>query len=733
MSRRFGLLRAGSGDRRRERRESTDDGASRPAWFIKSPRVALLGWVILLVLGLYTIRLWQLQFLEGGSWLARAEEQQSRLLTISPPRGVIYDRNGDILVRNVAAYNVTITPGELPDDLEREREILMRLAQLLDIPYSTTEGFDQPEYRGEISAIGRAGFPPFGEAPSPGLLEMVEAVRWLEPYAPIVVDENIDRDLALLIAQEGSVTMPGTGIEIISRRRYVYGALTSQVLGFLGPIPPDSVETYEQKGYNASVDRIGYAGVEAQLEEEFRGVPGRQLVEKDVLGQQLAILSETAPRPGDNVYLTLDMRLQAVAQEALLQGMEEAGSERGALVVLDSRDGQVLALVSLPTYDNNMFSKRLDEDAYQALLDNPHYPFLNHAIADQVAPGSIFKIIPAAAGLQEGVINRYTTLNCPGRMLLPNRFAPDDATLAQPFYCWIQLQYGHGHGPLAVVDALAQSCDIFFYQVGGGLEETEFEGLGVDRLAAYATEFGLGNPTGIDIPGEAGGLVPTPLWKRQVYQETWTTGNTYNFSIGQGDVLVTPLQMVNALAVVANGGVLYKPQVVHHIDDADGNTIRPFTPVVSHTLQIDQAVWQIVREGLDLTVSETGTGSRALLDEIGINLAGKTGTAEYCDSIALEAGRCDVAEHETLPTHAWFMAYGPTEAPEIAAVAWIYDGGEGSVTAAPVIKEVLDFYFRRELGLFGVEEAVPEGEQDTQGPVDGALPVPIEPAPAVQP
>jgi len=721
------------GDRRREGRESPDDGASRPSWFVKSPRVALLGWVILLVLGLYTIRLWQLQFLEGGSWLARAEEQQSRLLTISPPRGVIYDRNGDILVRNVPGYNVTITPGELPDDPEREREILMRLAQLLDIPYSTTEGFDQPEYRGEISAIGREGFPPYGEAPSPGLLEMVDKVRWLEPYAPIVVHENIERDLALLIAQEGSVTMPGIGIEIVSRRRYVYGALTSQVLGFLGPIPPDSVETYEQKGYNASVDRIGYAGVEAQLEEEFRGVPGRQLVEKDVLGQQLAVLSETAPIPGDNVYLTLDMRLQAVAEEALGQGMEKVGSERGALAVLDPRDGQVLALVSLPTYDNNMFSKRLDEEAYQALLDNPHFPFLNHAIADQVPPGSIFKIIPAAAGLQEGVINRYTTLNCPGRILLPNKFAPDDASLAQPFYCWIQLQYGHGHGPLNVVDALAQSCDIFFYQVGGGLKEIEFEGLGVDRLAAYATEFGLGNPTGIDIPGEAGGLVPTPLWKRQVYQETWTTGNTYNFSIGQGDVLVTPLQMVNALAVVANGGVLYKPQVVHHIEDADGNTIRPFTPVVSHTLQIDQAVWQIVREGLDLAVSETGTGNRALLDEIGINLAGKTGTAEYCDNIALEAGRCDIAAHETLPTHAWFMAYGPAEAPEIAAIAWIYDGGEGSVTAAPVIKEVLDFYFRRELGLLGVAEAAPEGEQNGQVPVNGALPAPVEPAPAGQP
>ncbi|MBN1247405.1 MAG: penicillin-binding protein 2 [Anaerolineae bacterium] len=721
--------------RRPQTREVTEQGASRPSWFLQSPRIALLGWGVLLILGLYMIRLWQLQFLERGAWEARAQEQQSRLVILSPPRGVIYDRNGEILVRNVPAYNVTITPGELPDDPEREREVLMRLAAMLEVPYSTEEGFDRPEYRGEINAIGRGDFPPFGDEPEPGLLEMVDNVRWLEPFAPIVVDENIERDLALLIAQEGGVTMPGVGIEIISRRRYTNGELTSQILGFLGPIPRDSVETYEQKGYNAAVDRIGYAGVEAQYEELLRGIPGRKMVERDVLGQELGVLSETAPTPGDNLYLTLDVRLQAVATEALAQGLEEAGSRRGAAVVLDPRDGQLLALVSLPTYDNNMFSKKLDEDAYEALLKDQHHPFLNHAISDQIPPGSTFKIVPATAGLQEGVINRFTTLNCPGRMLLPNKFAPADPSLAQPFYCWIQLQNGHGHGPLSVVDALAQSCDIFFYQVGGGLEETSFEGLGVDRLAAYSTQFGLGAQTGIDIPGEAAGLVPTPQWKRQNYQETWTTGNTYNFAIGQGDLLVTPLQMANALAAVANGGTLYRPQFVHHIQEADGNVIRGFAPVVSHTLGIDEAVWQVVREGLDLAVSETGTGNRALLDEISINLAGKTGTAEYCDDIALEAGRCDVDEDEVLPTHAWFMAYGPTEAPEIVVVVWIYDGGEGSVASAPVAKEILDFYFRRELGLLGVEEEAPEGEApeseapEGEGavPVDEMLPAPVEP------
>jgi penicillin-binding protein 2 len=720
MSRWWQLRTPAAGRRLTEDWGKGDAETSRPPWMLRAPRIALVGWVVLLILGLYIIRLWQLQFLEGGSWRARAEQQQSRLETISPARGVIYDRSGEILVRNVPAYNVTVTPGELPDDFddpERRREVLMRLAQMLEpeVTY-TSEGLDQEPYRLEIQAVGRERVPPYGEAPEPGLVEMVERVRYVEPFKPIVVAQNIDRDLALLIAQESGVTMPGVGIEIVSRRKYSYGEATSQILGFLGPIPQERVEEFEQKGYDPSVDRIGYAGVEAQLEEALRGIPGRRVVEKDVLGQEISVLSETPPSPGDNVYLTLDIQLQLMAEEALRQGMAEAGSERAALVLLDPRDGQVLSMVSLPTYDNNMFSKKLDPDQYEALLNDPHHPFINHAIADQVPAGSVFKIVPATAGLQEGIINRFTTLNCPGRMLLPNKFAPEDMSLAQPFYCWIDLQLGHGHGALNVVDAIAQSCDIYFYKVGGGFEEIDFEGLGAERLAAYAQEFGLGTYTGIDLPGEAAGLVPTPQWKRQFWQETWTTGNTYNLAIGQGDLLVTPLQMANALAVVANGGAVYQPRVIHHIEDAEQNLIQPFTPVVSHTMQIDQGVWEVVREGLDLAVSEDGTGSRAVLDDIGISVAGKTGTAEYCDDIAYEAGRCDVAETETLPTHAWFMAYAPVEAPEVVVAVWIYDGGEGSVATAPVARDVLDFYFRRKLGLLGVGEDTEEGEGEEAAP-----------------
>lgn len=692
---------------------SMESAPSRPPWIQRSPRVALVGWMIFLVLGLYLIRLWQLQFLEGGYYSAEAEEQLSRLVHLSPSRGVIFDRSGELLVRNIPAYNVTIIPGELPEDPERERAVLERLSRLIDVPYSSVETAEP--YRLELWMVGRAQFPPFGELPSPGLIEMVDEVRYLDPFAALIVAENVDRELALLISQESGVTMPGVDVEIIPRRSYTTGELTSQVIGFLGKIPPESVEEFEAQGYNPNIDRIGYAGIESSAEEYLRGVPGRKYVRKDVLGQELGVVGEVIePVSGDNVYLTLDMELQEVAVEALSEQMELVGSQRGVVIALDPRDGQILALVSLPTYDNNFFARGItkpaDFEALQIMLENPHGPLYNHAIADLVPPGSIFKVVPASAALQEGIINRYTTINCPGRISLANKLAPDNAAAAQSFYCWINLQYGGGHGPVTVVDALEQSCDVFFYEVGGGFPDTNFEGLGVNRLAQYAEAFGLGYPTEVDIPGEPDAkvvndedrimFVPTPLWKRQTYQETWTTGDTYNMSIGQGFLNVTPLQMANIMAGVANSGVIYRPQIIHHVVNVDGAVVRPFTPEVLHELPIDDAVWPIVHEGLEKAVSE-GTATRAQID--GVSVAGKTGTAEYCDDLAIEAGLCPVPAGKTLPTHAWFMAYAPAEAPEIVVVAWIYNGGEGSTVSVPIAHDILDFYFKRAAGQLDPE------------------------------
>lgn len=681
-----------------ERLDASTPDVGRGSWIQRTPRLALMGWLIVLLLGLYLVRLWQLQFVEQGYYSAQAVEQQFRIVSISPARGIIYDRNGELLVRNIPAYNVTVTPGYLPEDPERERAVLERLARLIDIPYSGV-AVAEP-YRPELDMVGRATFPPFGDPPADGLIEMIEKVRYLDPYAPLVVKENVDRNLALLITQEGSITMPGVGVEIVPRRTYPTGELTAQVIGFLGKIPPEEVEAYRIQGYNTNVDRIGYAGIEAAMEEGLRGVPGRKNVEKDFLGKEIRTVGEVIqPIAGDNVYLTLDLELQKVADAALREALTQVGSPRGVVIALDPRDGEVLALVSLPTYDNNFFAEGIntpeDLQKLEEISNDPHGPLLNHAIADQVPPGSSFKIVPATAGLQEGIINRYTTLDCPGRMLLPNRFAPNDPGAAQPFVCWIYLQYGRGHGSLNVVDALAQSCDIFFYKLGGGYTETQFAGLGIDRLVDWTERFGLGEVTGIDIPGEYAVPVFGPKSKRDIYQETWTTGDTYNMSIGQGFLTVSPLQMANVMAAVANNGVVYKPKLVHHVTDAEGNLVTPFQPEVLRTMEVDASVWKLVQEGLEKAVA-AGTAPRAQVE--GVRVAGKTGTAEYCDNLAQKAGLCPVPEGKTLPTHAWFISYAPVEAPEIVVVAWVYNGGEGSTVAAPIAQKVLDFYFKRASG-----------------------------------
>jgi len=303
---------------------------------------------------------------------------------------------------------------------------------------------------------------------------------------------------------------------------------------------------------------------------------------------------------------------------------------------------------------------------------------VNHAISGQYPPGSAIKPMLAAAGLEEGVIDRRTKLVCQGTLLLPNSYFPDDPALAQPFRCWIQ-EYGGGHGPLDVVEAIANSCDIFFYQVGGGFKD--FEGLGVERLAEYARLFGLGEETGMGLAGESAGLVPSKQWKRLNYNESWTTGDTYNVSIGQGFILVTPLQMLNFASAIANGGTLYRPQIVYQVTDAEGRVVRPFSPQVIRRIPISEENLAIVREGMQAAV-DWGTARRAKLE--GVTVAGKTGTAEY-------PGPRD--KEGNLPTLAWFIAFAPVEDPQIALVVFIEGGGSGAEVAVPVAAEILRHYF----------------------------------------
>jgi penicillin-binding protein 2 len=628
-----------------------------------SPRLVLLAVLFLATVGFFTLQLYRLQVVEADVWAARARDQRARLVRLPASRGLIYSRDGEPLVRNIPAFQVTIIPGLLPEEDPERETVLRRLAVLLEKAYSRPEG-------------------------PPGLRELADQGSIVGPYEPLVVAERVDRDTALTIAQGEGLTLPGVRAEVVSRRQYPFGSLVSQLVGYLGAIPEEEEETYEAEGYDAATDRVGYSGVESSFEEWLRGEPGQRYQEEDILGRVVRVLGEEqAPVPGHNVYLTIDLDLQQVAQDALWRGMTRpnVNSRRGALIAMNPRSGEILAMVSLPTYDNNLFAQGISVDDYQQLIEDPHRPLINHAIADQLPPGSIFKIIPAAAALQEGVLTPRTRLECPGTIVVPNKYYPNDPGRAQPFHCWLRA----GHGWLDTVHGLAYSCDIFFYQVGGEYTEaTDFEGLGLDRMVEYAALFGLGEPTGIELPQEAPGLVPSARWKRLTVGENWSTGDTYNLAIGQGYLLVTPLQMLNVMAATATGGTMYRPQIVHHVTDAEGIVVRDFQPEIMHTLAITPGNWTLIQEGLEGAVVY-GTATQGQVE--GVRAAGKTGTAQFCDDIAQQAGICGAGLAQ--PTHAWYMTFAPVEDPEIVLVVFVYNGGEGSVAAVPIAQEILEWYF----------------------------------------
>jgi penicillin-binding protein 2 len=397
--------------------------------------------------------------------------------------------------------------------------------------------------------------------------------------------------------------------------------------------------------------------------------------------------------------LSLDLELQRVATEALQESLDASSgwtkATQGVVVALNPRNGKVLALVSLPGYDNNLFTKGITDEGWAALTTDPNLPLFNRATGGQYPPGSTFKIIVASGGLAAGAISPRTLLGDgfdgrnDGIIWLPNEFFPWDMSLAQPFYSWIH-KYGYGHGLVGVRDALAVSDDIFFYQLGGGYRD-RFQGMGSKGVGQYAREFGLGAPTGIDLPGEMKGLVPDSKWKRLNYAENWLTGDTYNMSIGQGYILSTPLQMANATAAVANRGKLYKPQLVEYMTDADGNVVKPFEPHLLREVAVEPDLLDVVREGMyGCTNWPNGTATRVKVP--GVAIAGKTGTAEFFrdDNKDQQADRDD---KDNLPTHAWFTSFAPYVDPEIVVTVFVANGGEGSGVAAPIANKVLTAYF----------------------------------------
>jgi penicillin-binding protein 2 len=644
--------------------------------------VILRGVVAIIFLGLVG-QLWRLQTMEGEYYRQAADTNRFRTQLNPAPRGVIYDRRGHLLVRNMPQISVAIIPAYLPEEEAERGELLHRLGDLIDMPMTTP-----PAERLRQSTLQDS----LDVQPEAGILEILAEAE-AAPYRPAVVKQGVSRQAAMILEEE-HLDWPGIVVQAEAVREYLYGPLMAHVLGYIGPIPESEAEEYQARGYDVNRQIVGLTGIEYSFEDEMHGQDGQELVEVDIAGRQVGVVGEPKQAvPGHNLQLTIDLDLQQAMEEILQEQLRTYFKQQAVAIAANPQTGEILGMVSLPTYDNNEFTGGISSETLQALRENVNRPLVNHAISGMFPPGSTFKIVTAAGALEEGVLTSSTRLHCGGILWLPNRYYPEDPSLAQPFYCWIYHDYHGSHGSLSIVSALGQSCDIFFYQAAGGYRD-RFVGLGEERLGHYAELLGFGARSGIDLPGEAAGLVPDANWKRVNYSESWVTGDTYNMAIGQGFVLATPLQVLNAAATIANGGTLYRPQIVRQVVDKDGNVLQAFAPDVIRHVPVSAENIQLVRQGMRAVVAGAGATARGI-SVPGVAIAGKTGTAEFFIDRNKD-GLPDRDREGNLPTHAWFTAFGPYENPEIVLVVFIFGGGEGSGVAVPVANEILNYYFSQD-------------------------------------
>ncbi|MBN1778817.1 MAG: penicillin-binding protein 2 [Candidatus Buchananbacteria bacterium] len=578
-------------------------------------------------LGLLFIRVLYLQTFSSQNLKAVADGNRIRINEIKASRGIMYDRFGKQLVKNVPLFSLAIVPVDLPADKGQLAKIIDKLSQI--------SGQDQQTIQELIAAQ------PFYS------------------YQPVVVTDNLTYDQAIM-ADIASRKYPGLVLKQDSIRDYMITTSTpslSHVLGYLGKLNDNDLEKLKNKDYSYD-DFIGKAGLELTYEETLRGQKGKEQVEVDATGNAKEILAYDAPLPGQNLVLSIDSELQHEAEKALINVLKQFHKQSGSVIALDPNSGEVLALVNYPYFDNNLFAKGISQSDFSQLINNPNHPLFNRAISGTYPSGSTFKMVMASAALQEGVITGNTKFLSVGGVQVNRWFFPD----------W----KAGGHGWTDVVKALAESVNTFFYIIGGGYND--FSGLGVDRIVEYAKKFGFDQQLGIDLPNESSGFLPTPDWKQTTKNEQWYIGDTYNLSIGQGDLLVSPLQIANLTAFFANGGTLYRPHVVKEIVDDQYNEIKSVQPEVLNNNFINPEYVDLVRKGLRQV---TITGSTRQLGNLPIQVAAKTGTAQWSS---------------TKLTHAWITAFAPYESPQIVVTVMIEEGGEGSTVGQPVAYQILNWW-----------------------------------------
>jgi len=575
-------------------------------------RLRILAIILIVWGGIIVVSLWYMQVVKGEGYSRKAARNRTRLVRISPPRGTIFDRNGVVLADNRPSFDVMVNPTEVED-----REKLIRSL-------------------GDILGI------------TPDILSQRMDTFRERPFEPVRLVADIGMESATIL-EEMSPALPGIDVQVNPIRHYPYGSAIVHIVGYVGQINPRELKRLSGTGYRAQ-DDIGKMGVEKAYDHYLKGVAGVEQLQINARGYRDKVLGRKEPQPGDDIYLALDIRAQLILDE-LMEGWS------GAAVALDPRNGDLLAMVSHPSFDPNRLIRPVMKEDADIVFSNPNAPILNRALAGEYPPGSPFKLVVAMAGLSSRVVSPSTTYDCSGFFNLGQ----------STFRCWRP----SGHGPVNVQEAIQHSCNIYFYNLG--LE------LGVDRISKFARAIGFGGISGTEIGGERPGLVPDRSWKKRILKESWYPGDTVNMSIGQGYLLVTPLQMAGLGSIIANKGTLYRPGIIERITSPAGEVIKESDSIVWKQIDLPAEIRREILGGMIRVVNaEHGTGPAAAHPDI--TVAGKTGT--------IQVGRAP-----EYTTHGWFLALAPAENPEVV-LAIILEGAEsGGRDVAPLAGEFFKRYW----------------------------------------
>lgn len=577
------------------------------------------------VFAILLLKLYSLQIQGGSSNRSVAEENRVRSTIIPAPRGVILDRTGTALVKNVPNYDVIAVPADLPQNQDEKKVIYKTLEQTISMPEGEIE--KKIKEKGERSPL------------------------------PMVLKTNINRETSLILESRLS-GLKGVTVQVNPIREYLDNGLLSHLLGYAGRISEEEYKT-RFKEYEMT-DYIGKTGIEYSYEKYLKGVNGKTRQEVDAQGRVIKSLGDIDPKNGNSLVLSVDFGLQKKMAESLRNGLDKAKVEKGVAIAMNPKTGEILGMVDLPSYDNNLFAKGISEKDYKKLLEDKNHPLIFRAISGEYPSGSTIKPFVAAGALKEGTITENTTVLSNGGIKIGEFEFPD----------WKK----GGHGTTNVTKAIAESVNTFFYAIGGGHQN--IRGLGPEKIKFYLEKFGFGKETGIDVPGEATGSIPDPDWKEKVKKEPWYLGDTYHMAIGQGDILATPLQMLSATSTIANGGSYLKPRVVSKIADNKGEDVKKFFPEVIDKDFFSADVVNVIKRGMRQTVTE---GSGRFLNDLPFEVAGKTGTAQFSNDLSKK--------------HAWFEAFAPYNDPEIAVLVLMEEAGGGDEFAVPVAKDILKWYF----------------------------------------